>query len=645
MEYARLYFQGKEEIPGLVETFYTSMQKKLRAGAISVSDIESGLEVDMFYLEKHLKEVTSFGIDHLRAALTRIVQQAKGVLAKAHIKIVPFPEPVPFSTLRHSSVGRVFSLVGVVSKIESAKPIPISVRFMCNKCNAEIEHMPQCGLMEKPEQCISPCKSKFFTLLADSPKNVFKDHQRVKIQELFLTEIERRKAGSINCILEQGHVNTLLPGDAVHVLGMGVAEDSAGDGYTVGIKANNISFLKQKDMQSQCVFLPADIQEIKALSRTEGVVDALAEALFGEIVGHSALKKGILMSLVGGSYKKHKRKEIHLVAIGDPGMGKSKLIRIASEILPRSNYICGATTTPGGLGLTMQSGSSGEFTLAAGALVLSDLGHCFVDELDKLNSPQVLFEAMESEEVTIAKAGIVCAMPARTSVIAAANPLCGRYRKDKTLAENLNLPDEFLSRFDLIFVMLDEAGGAEHRSITQRILEQGPSEESSQKTPRCLAQKYIQYARDQVSPVLSSSAKESVVAFFTTIRQEKVYKGRILPQPLTPRVVDSVARIAEALAKLHLRKIATKSDVEHAIEIITVDKAQVQKKPARKEPPHAALMRRIQETQSSEISEKDAQALGESLGLDRELVNRLIYKFNQEGLLIKKGGGIYRIKM
>ncbi|OAG30626.1 DNA helicase MCM8 [Nematocida sp. ERTm5] len=645
MNSTRLYFCEKEEDTSLLNRFYQEMRERIINNTLTLKEIENTLEIDTFYLEQKLGEVTVYGINHLRAALSKIIEEEMGVAQKTYIKIVPFPAPVPFSTLRHEAVGKLFSIAGVVSRIESAKPIPTLIMFMCGKCKEEIEVRPKMGVYTKPSKCTLPCKSTNFILLKDSYKNEFRDAQRIKVQELFLTEIERRKAGSINCIVQRDLVNTLLPGDAVHILGTGIAEESGEDGYTIGIKANNIAFLKQKDIHNQFVFLPDDLERIKKLSAQESIIDILGESIFSEIVGNKVLKKGLLLSLVGGSHKKHKRKEIHLVVMGDPGMGKSKIIRRASEILPRSNYVCGTTTTAGGLGLSMQSSGGGEYVLSAGALVLSDLGHCFIDELDKLENPQTLFEAMESQEITIAKAGMVCAMPTRTAVIAAANPLFGRYRRDKSLQENINLSGEFLSRFDLIFIMIDELNTKEHCSIARRILGTVHELDSNDSILSVdLAQKYIQYAREQIHPVLSSGAKERIIEFFKTIRTQKVYNNRILAQPITPRVIDSLIRISESVAKLHLREISTRSDVDQAIEIITMENIPVTEK-KKKEPPHTAFMQAIQQTGLKEVSEKDLVRLGHSIGLDITTVDKLIYKFNNQGIIIKKASNIFKVKI
>lgn len=640
MEAASIYFHQEEMNSSLYSAFYESMKERVRSGDVSARGIEKGLEIDTIYLESHLSEITDLGIDHLRCALTQILFEETGSLLEVPVKIFPFTQPISFSSLRHSAVGRMFSVAGTVSRIESARPIPSLIIFACSKCNVEIEHRVEGGIFSRPSRCENGCKSSL-SPVKDSAGHVFRDCQRIKIQEICLVEGGRSKPGSINCLLEGEFVNTLLPGDAVHVLGTGVAEETGEEGFTIGVKANNIAFLKQKDTHNQFTFLPEDIHSIRLLSEkksTEEIVEVLCTALFPEIVGNIRIKEGVLLSLVGGSQGKGKRKEIHTLLIGDPGMGKSKLIRRASEILPRSNYVCGSTTTPGGLGLSMQSSGS-EYVLAGGALVLSDLGHCFIDELDKLEGPEILFEAMESEEITIAKAGMVCTMPARTAVIGAANPLFGRYNGRKTLEENLNIKPEFLSRFDIVYLMVDQSNTEEHRQIARRILGEGIEEREGIDEER--ARMYVQYARKQIHPRISASARLKIEEFYEAIRRDKEYNGKVLPQPLTPRVVDSIVRIAEAVAKLSLREVVTKSDVEYAIERATAEKIPEPEKKKTKNP--SKLLESIKQTMKKEIEEKEIEEIGIGQGMTKEEVHRTLYKLNEQGLLIKKGGGVYKV--
>lgn len=147
---------------------------------------------------------------------------------------------------------------------------------------------------------------------------------------------------------------------------------------------------------------------------------------------------GLLLTLFGGSQRGNEgrahqsfsiRTDTHLLLVGDPGLGKSQLITAASAVAPRGLYVCGNTCTSAGLTATLHhEGASGEYGLEAGALVLADRGCCCIDEFDKITEPRVLLDVMEQQQVNVAKAGVVCSLPARTSIIAAANPVGGHYK-------------------------------------------------------------------------------------------------------------------------------------------------------------------------------------------------------------------------
>lgn len=170
------------------------------------------------------------------------------------------------------------------------------------------------------------------------------------------------------------------------------------------------------------------------------------------------MKAGFILCMFGGCQRYQDcRADPHILVVGDPGLGKSRMLQACANISPRGVYVCGNTSTSSGLTVTLNREGGGDYSLEAGALVLSDQGCCCIDEFDKMTTQhQALLEAMEQQTISIAKAGVVCSLPARASILAAANPVGGHYNKAKTVSENLKLGPALLSRFDLVFILLDQ---------------------------------------------------------------------------------------------------------------------------------------------------------------------------------------------
>jgi len=203
---------------------------------------------------------------------------------------------------------------------------------------------------------------------------------------------------------------------------------------------------------------------IQRIQEEPELLRALVNSVCPAIFGHELVKTGLLLGLVGGCQRYVNdpnriavRGDPHVLVVGDPGLGKSQMLQAISSIAPRGVYVCGNTTTTAGLTVTLhKDGSSGDYALEAGALVLGDQGCCCIDEFDKMGTQHAaLLEAMEQQCISIAKAGIVCSLPARTSIIAAANPIGGHYDKSRTVSENLKMNPALLSRFDLVFILVD----------------------------------------------------------------------------------------------------------------------------------------------------------------------------------------------
>jgi len=378
----------------------------------------------------------------------------------------------------------------------------------------------------------------------------------------------------------------------------------------------------------------SDLEFIARFSQEDGedIVRTLVHSLCPSIFGHDIVKLGLLLCLFGGVRKSVSgcgkvptRGSLHCLIVGDPGLGKSQMLKAVSNLAPRSIYVCGRTVSAAGLtAAVVRDSGTGAQTFEAGAIVLADRGVCCVDEFDKMpNEHQSLLEAMEQQSVSVCKAGLNATLPARTSIIAAANPVQGHYNRGKTVNENLKMSAPLLSRFDLIFILLDTADEIldEHLSehviaqhsgrhnqarraqarqnlhayyneidndgraledataaaMTQDLDDDAPPyvplrarlrvvDESMEILSHDVVRKYISYAHAYCHPRLTPEAAEVLQTFYLELRSRAPADGT----PVTARQLESLVRLAEARARLELRTEVTANDAKDAVEIVKV---------------------------------------------------------------------------
>uniref|UniRef100_A0A4W3KDN4 DNA helicase MCM8 n=1 Tax=Callorhinchus milii TaxID=7868 RepID=A0A4W3KDN4_CALMI len=544
-------------------------------------------------------------------------------------------EPLtPLKNLRANCYGKYISLRGTVVRVSNVKPLCTRMAFTCNTCG-DIQSLPFTdGKYTPPTKCLVPeCRSRSFAANRRSPFTVTVDWQSIKLQEL--TADDKREAGriprTIECELIQDLVDSCVPGDMITVTGT-VKVANTGEGKTrnkddkclflLYIGANSISNSKgQKNLGSEAMsggrssmeFTLKDLYAIQEIQAEENLFKLFVNSMCPAIYGHELVKAGLALGLFGGCQKyvddKNRipvRGDPHILIVGDPGLGKSQMLQAVCNIAPRGVYVCGNTTTTSGLTVTLSRDSgSGDFALEAGALVLGDQGICCIDEFDKMgNQHQALLEAMEQQTISLAKAGIVCSLPARTSILAAANPVGGHYNKAKTVSENLKLGSALLSRFDLVFILLDTPNEDQDNLLSEHVMARHVGKRgilssavvSRQNTqdnnnsileialdkplierlkvvpgnnfdpiPHHLLRKYIGYARQYVCPKLSSEAAQVLQEFYLELRRQNQSADST---PITTRQLESLIRLTEARARLELREKATKGDAEDVVDIM-----------------------------------------------------------------------------
>jgi replicative DNA helicase Mcm len=351
--------------------------------------------------------------------------------------------------------------------------------------------------------------------------------------------------------------------------------------------------------------------------------------------------------------------------IGDPGTGKSQILKFVSILATRGLYTSGKGTTAAGLtAAVVHDTDSSAMTLEAGALVLADQGIACIDEFDKMdpNDRTAIHEAMEQHTVSIAKAGIVATLNARTSILAAANPTLGRYEDSLTLQENIRLPFTILSRFDLIWIMVDTVNVEQDRELAKFILDmhqmkKPPDQSAISPISPDFLKKYIGYANLNVSPQLTPEAAEVIENFYVDLRKSAEGGGAI---PITARQLESLVRLAEARARMALRSKVNKEDaraavrlMEESLRMVAMDRItgrididrQVSKMSAEQRSSSDIIIKALRDMEAEGTSTADIDALIQrtvSMGLSRERAEKVIEKLLNDGILYSPREGKIR---
>ncbi|KAL1495133.1 hypothetical protein AB1Y20_016999 [Prymnesium parvum] len=449
------------------------------------------------------------------------------------------------------------------------------------------------------------------------------DHQQISLQEMPERAPPGQLPRSVDVLLENDLVDLCKPGDRVQVVGIHRALPSKSNSsgmFNTLLLANHVRPCT-KELASDA-FTREDVLNIKTFSKREDVVDMMTKSLAPSICGHTMEKTALLLMLLGGHEKNlsngtHLRGDINILMLGDPSTAKSQLLRFVLRIAPLAVSTTGRGSS--GVGLTAAVTSdedTGERRLEAGAMVLADRGVCCVDEFDKmLDADRVaIHEVMEQQTVTISKAGIHASLNARCSVVAAANPVYGQYDPNRTPMQNIGLPDSLLSRFDLLFIILDSKDPDHDRKISKHVLrmhslrrtvpppamvgmsavDSSTSAKAAQMFVRVDAQlleqacgrgreteevdaetellsadfikKYIQYAKTTTAPQMSEAAAAKISQAYAALRTKVDEYQRTLP--VTARTLETIIRLATAHAKLHLRGLVGTEDADFALELL-----------------------------------------------------------------------------
>jgi len=512
--------------------------------------------------------------------LKKIVEYEAPDYAERVYEIIPRFRNLPLifkiRDLRSNLLNNLIAVEGIVVRASPPKQKIVEAVFQ-HDCGNEVQVPVTGDAVERPLQC-PYCHKSSGSWKLNEGKSRFRDFQRLVIQEKPEEMPAGRMPRSIEADAYDNLVDIARPGDRVVVIGILKLRSSNGkrlrslrDMY---IEVNNI-VVSQRILE-EIEITKEDEEKIKELAEDPLIRRKIIASIAPAIHGLWDIKEAIALLLFGGIPKilpdgTKIRGDIHILIIGDPGTAKSQLLQYVARIAPRAIYTTGKGATAAGLtAAVIRDKQTGEYYLEAGALVLADGGIACIDEIDKMREEDrvAIHEAMEQQTISIAKAGIVARLNARTSVLAAGNPRYGRYLVNRSIAENVNLPPTILSRFDLIFVMRDVPSAEKDLRLARHITYTHMREEDVKPIIDVeTLRKYIAYTRKFVRPTLSEEARKMLEEFFVEMRKKSL-EVPDSPVAITARQLEALIRLAEAHAKMALKSVITEEDAAEAIRLV-----------------------------------------------------------------------------
>lgn len=506
------------------------------------------------------------------------------ITAKGKFKIrfgtLPESQKIRIREIRAKHLGKLLWIEGVVRQKSDVRPQVTSAKFECPNCGNIIPVLQLDTNFREPSKCGCGRKGKFRLMSKE-----LVDAQGLVIEEATENLDGGEQPKRLNIFLQDDLVSPMgekktNPGMKISISGILkevpiVVQGNKLTKFELMLEANHLESIEED--YSQVNISKEELDQIVELSRRPNVYNTLVNSLAPNIYGHTRVKEALLLQLFGGVQKRPGEKtstrgDLHILLIGDPGAGKSQLLKRVSGVAPKARFVSGKGASGAGLtAAVVRDEFLKGWSLEAGALVLANRGMCMIDELDKMSEEDrsAMHEALEQQTVTISKANIQATLRCETTVLAAANPKFGRFDPYEIPAKQIDLPPSLINRFDLIFPIKDLPDKDKDETMASFILDlHKKAKDNEAEVDTQLLRKYIAYSKQTSFPKLSDEAIREIKDYYVKMRNSGGEEGGVKAVPISARQLEALVRLAEAAAKVRLSETVTGDDARQAISLV-----------------------------------------------------------------------------